>query len=85
MFQPISTDRFDKPESEFKPGPAPQLNWLDIKDLVVDMTYQREIGKRGAANIRQIAENFDWSKFALRLSRAANGPSLTASIAPPPR
>ena len=64
MFQPISTDRFDKPESEFKPGPAPQLHWLDIKDLVVDMTYQREIGKRGAANIRQIAENFDWSKFA---------------------
>src|ERR1700681_507207 len=64
MFQSISTDRFDKPESEFKPGPAPQLHWLDIKDLVVDMTYQREIGKRGAANIRQIAENFDWSKFA---------------------
>jgi hypothetical protein len=64
MFNQISTDRFDKPESPFKPGPAPQLQWVETKDLVVDMTYQREIGKRGAANIRQIAENFDWSKFA---------------------
>jgi ParB-like nuclease domain len=64
MFHPISTERFDKPQAEFKPGPAPQLRWLETKDLVVDPTYQREIGKRGAANIRQIAENFDWSKFA---------------------
>jgi hypothetical protein len=64
MFQSISTERFDQPEAEFKPGPAPQLLWLEVKDLVVDMTYQREIGKRGAGNIRQIAENFDWSKFA---------------------
>jgi hypothetical protein len=64
MFHAISTDRFDKPESGFNPGPAPQLRWLEIKDLVVDLTYQREIGKRGSANIRQIAENFDWSKFA---------------------
>lgn len=64
MFQPISMDRFDKPDSEFKPGPAPQLLWIEINDLVVDLSYQRDIGKRGAANIRQIAENFDWSKFA---------------------
>lgn len=64
MFQPISSERFDAPRSDFKPGPAPQLQWIEIKDLVVDLTYQREIGKRGAGNIRQIAENFDWSKFA---------------------
>jgi len=64
MFQPISSDRFDMPVSEFKPGPAPQLQWIEIKDLVVDLTYQREIGRRGAANIKQIAEFFDWSKFA---------------------
>ena len=64
MFQHISAERFDKPASDFKPGPAPQLMWIDIKDLVVDLTYQRDIGKRGAANIRQIADNFDWSKFA---------------------
>jgi ParB-like nuclease domain len=33
-------------------------------ELVVDVTYQREIGRRGAVNVNQIAENFDWSKFA---------------------
>lgn len=64
MFNPISCEQFDKPESDFKPGPAPQLLWIEIKDLVVDRSYQRDIGKRGAANIRHIAENFDWSKFA---------------------
>ncbi len=64
MLQPISTDQFEKPTSDFKPGPAPQQLWIEIKDLVVDPTYQRDIGRRGSANIRQIAENFDWSKFA---------------------
>jgi hypothetical protein len=33
-------------------------------ELVVDVSYQREIGRRGATNVNQIAENFDWSKFA---------------------
>lgn len=32
--------------------------------LVVDERYQREIGRRGSENVRHIAENFDWSKFA---------------------
>ena len=64
MFNPISCEQFEKPEADFKPGPAPQLLWIEIKSLVVDRSYQRDIGKRGAANIRHIAENFDWSKFA---------------------
>jgi ParB-like nuclease domain len=64
MFKPISSDNFENPKTEFRPGPAPQLLWIEIKDLVIDPSYQRDIGRRGAANIRQIAENFDWSKFA---------------------
>jgi hypothetical protein len=64
MFKPITVHGFETPQSEFKPGPAPQLLWIDIKDLVIDPSYQREIGRRGAANVRQIVENFDWSKFA---------------------
>jgi hypothetical protein len=64
MFKPISSDHFEKPKSEFKPGPAPQLMWIEIKDLVIDPSYQRDIGRRGTANIHHIAENFDWSKFA---------------------
>lgn len=64
MFKPISSVHFERPKSEFKPGPAPQLMWIEIKDLVIDPSYQRDIGRRGTANIHYIAENFDWSKFA---------------------
>lgn len=64
MLRQLETKRFSKPQSPFAAGPAPFLDWIETKKLVVDSTYQREIGKRGAGNVRQIAENFDWSKFA---------------------
>lgn len=64
MFKPLSTQRFGSPASDFSPGPAPFLEWIETGRLVVDVTYQREIGRRGAVNVNQIAENFDWSKFA---------------------
>jgi len=64
MFIALNTKRFSSPKSEFSPGPAPFLEWIDVDKLVVDVTYQREIGRRGALNVNQIAENFDWSKFA---------------------
>jgi ribonuclease HII len=64
MFRPLNTQRFGLPISEFAPGPAPFLEWIETGKLVVDGTYQREIGRRGTANVNQIAENFDWSKFA---------------------
>jgi ParB-like nuclease domain len=64
MFVALSAQRFSSPSSMFSPGPAPFLEWINVEKLVVDVTYQREIGRRGAANVNQIAENFDWSKFA---------------------
>lgn len=64
MYKALSTKRFSIPTSEFSAGPAPFLDWVEIEKLVVDTTYQREIGRRGTANVHQIAENFDWSKFA---------------------
>jgi len=64
MLKPLSTLRFVTPQSEFLPGPAPFLEWIETEKLVVDITYQREIGRRGATNVNQIAEHFDWSKFA---------------------
>jgi hypothetical protein len=64
MFRPLSAQRFGSPTSEFSPGPAPFLEWIETDKLVVDVTYQREIGRRGATNVNQISENFDWSKFA---------------------
>jgi hypothetical protein len=64
MFRSIRADKFSPPLSPFNPGPAPILDWLKIGALVVDPTYQRNIGRRGTINIKSIAENFDWSKFA---------------------
>jgi len=64
MLKTLNAERFSKPVSDFSPGPAPVLNWIDIEKLVVDSEYQRGISRRGIANIGQIAENFDWSKFA---------------------
>jgi ParB-like nuclease domain len=64
MFKPINCERFSAPDSDFSPGPAPILEWIKIDHLVVDTDYQREIGRRGAINVNQIAEHFDWSKFA---------------------
>jgi hypothetical protein len=53
--------RADKPGDH---GPAPQLQWIEIARLRVDPSYQREITVTGYRNIRVIAENFDWRKFA---------------------
>jgi hypothetical protein len=64
MFKPLNRERFSVPNTTFTPGPAPFLEWIAVERLVVDTEYQREIGRRGATNVIQIAEHFDWSKFA---------------------
>src|SRR5262245_22481466 len=64
MFKQLDSSRFGRPTQEFTPGPAPFLDWIAVDRLVVDTEYQREIGRRGATNVIQIAEHFDWSKFA---------------------
>ena len=64
MFKQLNSSRFSAPTLEFAPEPAPILQWIETDRLVVDTEYQREIGRRGATNVIQIAEHFDWSKFA---------------------
>lgn len=64
MYRKLTIEPFAPPLQPFDPGPAPMVQWIEIEKLIVDDSYQREIGRRGAANIRLIAESFDWSKFA---------------------
>jgi hypothetical protein len=64
MYRALNSKRFSASSLEFSPGAAPFLDWIETEKLVVDTTYQRDIGRRGATNVVQIAENFDWSKFA---------------------
>lgn len=46
------------------PGTKPKLEWLPVAKLRIDTRYQRVIHGRGAANIRKIAAEFRWDKFA---------------------
>jgi hypothetical protein len=63
MFKQLNSSRFGNPTLGFAPGPAPFLEWIKVDRLVVDTEYQRDIGRRGATNVVQIAEYFDWSRI----------------------
>jgi len=41
----------------------PELRWIPVASLRVDSRYQRDVNRRGAANVKGIARNFDWRKF----------------------
>jgi ParB-like nuclease domain/Sigma-70 region 2 len=45
-------------------GTPPELAWIDIDLLRLDVKYQREILRSGRKNVIEIAANFDWSLFA---------------------
>lgn len=52
-----------KPVSEDL-GTPPELAWIDISLLRIDLSYQREILRSGRKNVIEIAAHFDWSQFA---------------------
>jgi len=60
----IETASYAKITAPSSLGKPPKLEWLSIKQLVVDPEYQREITIVGRKNIRRIVENFNWSMFA---------------------
>lgn len=45
-------------------GTPPMLQWVRIADLVIDDSYQRELGRENWRAIRRIAEGFKWSRFS---------------------
>jgi hypothetical protein len=44
--------------------PAPQLMWIEIKDLVIDDRYQRPLAEGNKRAISKIAADFRWSRFS---------------------
>jgi len=58
----IEVSKFLKTDSE--PGPAPMLQWLEIDQLVVDDSYQRELKVGNWKAIHRIATGFRWSRFS---------------------
>jgi ParB-like nuclease domain len=61
---PISAASFIALPRQPDVGAAPMLQWIPIANLGVDPSYQREIRQQGRKNVRKIAEEFSWSKFA---------------------
>lgn len=57
-------------------GPDPELAWVEVGDLVIDTSYQRDITRKGVTNIRRIAENFAWAKFGAVICAPAEGGKL---------
>lgn len=40
--------------------PRPRLEWLPVRSLRVDHSYQRHLSERSARLVRRIVEHFDW-------------------------
>lgn len=64
MTRPITISGYASLTPPTSLGPAPQLTWLPIEQLVIDESYQRDITAQGRKNVRSIAENFSWTFFA---------------------
>lgn len=45
-------------------GPAPELAWLPLDQLVIDDDYQRPLGRENWRKIEKIAAAFSWSHFS---------------------
>jgi hypothetical protein len=62
-FRSLDTSGFAKQGLKFtsQPGDKPELQWVAIDKLVIDDSYQREVGKHGISNVRRIANEFRWS------------------------
>jgi hypothetical protein len=45
-------------------GATPLLQWVAIRDLIVNGSYQRDMSPKSRRNITRIAENFRWTFFA---------------------
>lgn len=64
MTRPIDTAGYAALTPPASLGPAPQLTWLPIEQLVIDDSYQRDITAQGRKSVRTIAANFSWTYFA---------------------
>lgn len=62
-FRKIETASYAKVDPPASFGRPPKLEWLAIRQLVIDPEYQREITGEGRGNVRRIAAKFNWSMF----------------------
>ena len=56
-FEPLNIAHYQQPTSPLSDGAAPYLEWIEVKRLVTDKTYQREISRAGSINVSS-GQNF---------------------------
>ncbi|MFZ4605173.1 MAG: hypothetical protein ACOYM5_02845 [Caulobacter sp.] len=44
-------------------APPPKICWIGVDRLMVDVSYQRAIGRQGRANIQRLVEGWDWNCY----------------------
>jgi hypothetical protein len=72
-FEPLNIAHYQQPTTPLSDGAAPYMDWIEVKRLVTDKTYQREISKAGSINVERIAEYFEWAKFRFYRSLGRGG------------
>ena len=63
-----------------KPGYPPALEWLALRDLRIDPSYQREITSIGKRTIAKIVAAFEWALFSPLIVAPVPGTKLFAVI-----
>jgi hypothetical protein len=63
-FEPLNIAHYQQPTTPLSDGAAPYMDWIEVRRLVTDKTYQREISRAGSINVERIAEYFEWAKFS---------------------
>jgi hypothetical protein len=63
-FEPLNIAHYQQPSTPLSDGAVPYMDWIEVKRLVTDKTYQREISRAGSMNVERIAEYFEWAKFS---------------------
>lgn len=71
--RPVDTKGYPVPPAPSTFGRPARLDWIAIRDLVIDPGYQREIGAAGRKNVVKIAAAFNWSMFAPVIVSPAGG------------
>ena len=62
-FRPITLAGRSVVERVPPAGPVPDLKWVALADIVIDDSYQRPLLSSNWRAIREIADEFTWSKF----------------------
>jgi len=79
-FEPLNIAHYQQPTTPLSDGAAPYMDWIEVRRLVTDKTYQREISRAGSINVERIAEYFNVERIAEYFEWAKFSPVIVAPV-----